>query len=341
MKLGVTMKIIVTYIGAVIGAGFASGQEIFQFFIIYRNNGLLGIILAGVIFSVLGVNIVYIGKNLGVTNYRQLFYRLAGNRLGFVADLFFTLFLLGSLVVMLSGSKEIVAFLFNVNSSVGLLISMIIVVLANYYGLEGIMKLNLLLIPFLIVVTLVVINGLITGFEINLTTFDLKLEWIFSSFVYSGYNLILGLTVLLPLAAKTGKKELTIGVVAGGLILGFLAFLIGYVLNQFYPQISSAEIPMLEIISEYRQDLYYIYAITLWLAMLTTASCNLYGLSDRIDLTVKLTRQKILIIIMVLIGPISNLSFARLIEWIYPQLGKASLGLLSLLIINYLYRGKL
>ncbi|MCK8826851.1 GerAB/ArcD/ProY family transporter [Natroniella acetigena] len=336
MKLGVTMKITVTYIGAVIGAGFASGQEIFQFFIIYRNNGLLGIILAGIIFSILGVNIVYIGKNLSVANYQQLFYRLAGKKLGCVADFFFSLFLFGSLVVMLAGSKEIVAFLFSINSNIALLVSIVIVVLANYYGLEGIMKLNLVLIPFLIIVTLLVINGLVTGFEIDLTTVDFELEWIFSSLVYSGYNLILGLTVLLPLADKAEKRELTLGVIAGGLLLGLLAFLIGYVLNQFYPQVLNTEIPMLEIISQHRKDLYHIYAVTLWLAMLTTASCNLYGLLDRIESTVKLTRQKILIILMVLIGPISNLSFARLIEWIYPQLGKASLGLLSLLIINYL-----
>ncbi|MCK8816638.1 hypothetical protein MWH28_04540 [Natroniella sulfidigena] len=341
MKLGVIIKIAVTYIGAVIGAGFASGQEIFQFFIIYRNNGLLGTVLAGVIFSILGVNIVYIAKNLNVANYQQLFYRLAGKKLGFIADFFFTLFLLGSLVVMLAGSKEIASFLFSLNFNFGILVSMIIVVLANYYGLEGIMKLNLLLIPFLIIVTLVVINGLITGFEVDLTIVNLELDWIFSSFVYSGYNLILGLTVLLPLAIKSQKKELTVGVIAGGLSLGMLAFLIGYVLNQFYPQILNSEIPMLEVILSYRKDLYYIYAITLWLAMLTTASCNLYGLLDRIESTVKLSREKILLIIMILVGPVSNLSFARLIGLIYPQLGKASLVLLSVLIINYLYQKRI
>lgn len=40
------------YLGAVIGAGFASGQEIVQFFVVYGGSGIKGCILAGTFFAV-------------------------------------------------------------------------------------------------------------------------------------------------------------------------------------------------------------------------------------------------------------------------------------------------
>ena len=39
--------ILFTIIGAIIGAGFASGQEIFSFFYSYGKNGIYGIRLFG------------------------------------------------------------------------------------------------------------------------------------------------------------------------------------------------------------------------------------------------------------------------------------------------------
>ena len=39
-----TFKVAATYIGTVIGAGFASGQEILQFFSVFGNMGILGLI---------------------------------------------------------------------------------------------------------------------------------------------------------------------------------------------------------------------------------------------------------------------------------------------------------
>ena len=43
--------ILFTIIGALIGAGFASGQEIYLFFYRFGKNGLYGIILCSLIFG--------------------------------------------------------------------------------------------------------------------------------------------------------------------------------------------------------------------------------------------------------------------------------------------------
>lgn len=54
MKFNDEISLGFIYIGTLIGAGFASGQEIMSFFTIYGKGGLLGIIVVSVFFFILG-----------------------------------------------------------------------------------------------------------------------------------------------------------------------------------------------------------------------------------------------------------------------------------------------
>ena len=46
-------SIVLVIIGALVGAGFASGQEIFSFFYLYGKNGIYGIIIMGILMGIL------------------------------------------------------------------------------------------------------------------------------------------------------------------------------------------------------------------------------------------------------------------------------------------------
>ncbi|WP_027339664.1 YkvI family membrane protein [Halonatronum saccharophilum] len=331
-----SLQVALIYIGAVIGAGFASGQEILQFFVIYGNKGLFGILLSALFFSFLGVSFLSMSYNLNVNDYKELFYKVGGKRVGFLSDWILTLFLVGSLIVMLSGSKEVVGELFAIPGGLGLLLTIIIVAGANYYGVEGIVKLNVIFIPLLIGILVFTSINLTEAFDYNFKEEVIGLRWLSSSFIYTGYNLILALTVLLPLTLEYDKKELLSGIFIGGVLLGGLALTIAHILYLYYPAISKSEVPVLNIIYVYKRGLYYPYAITLWAAMITTATCNLYVLVDRLNKDYNISRGKGLFYILFLIVPITRLPFSKLVELIYPQLGRISLGLFSLLMIKYL-----
>ena len=47
------LSIVLVIIGALIGAGFASGQEIYSFFYTYGEKGIIGIIVTSTLTSVL------------------------------------------------------------------------------------------------------------------------------------------------------------------------------------------------------------------------------------------------------------------------------------------------
>ena len=63
------LKVTFLYIGLVIGAGFASGREILEFFNLKNREDFTGIILAGAVFSFVVYIILIKAKQYGTDDY--------------------------------------------------------------------------------------------------------------------------------------------------------------------------------------------------------------------------------------------------------------------------------
>ena len=92
-----------TFIGTVVGAGFASGQEIYQFFSIHGWFGWLGLILAVLLLGFSGVKVFQIGANLKPKSYQDFLLFLLGPRLAAVMDLLLVTFFIVLIGVMFAG----------------------------------------------------------------------------------------------------------------------------------------------------------------------------------------------------------------------------------------------
>ena len=65
------LKVVFVIIGTLIGAGFASGQEIYLFFFAYGIEGLIGIILSSLLMGVTIYKTLNIVHNFDVKNYKE------------------------------------------------------------------------------------------------------------------------------------------------------------------------------------------------------------------------------------------------------------------------------
>lgn len=111
------ISIACTYTGTVIGAGFASGQEILQFFIAYGGIGLAGIIAAGFLFALLGHRLLILAWDIEAASFKDILAHLYGQKLGKLMEMITSLSLFGIFTVMLAGAGTLAAEYFITTSA--------------------------------------------------------------------------------------------------------------------------------------------------------------------------------------------------------------------------------
>lgn len=338
---GIILRVATTYIGAIIGAGFASGQEILQFFSLQGTWGYLGIIICGSLFAILGYMLLAFSLQYNLRTYNQLFYKLGSKKLGSFADTAILFFLFASFVVMLSGSGEIFISYFHLNKSIGILLTFMIIISAIKFGIEGVMNLNMFLIPGLIIIIAITfffnVNTNLNGtFPVPIYADSILNNWFLQALVYVIYNFFLALPVLIAIPTRIKEKKLLKrGSILAGLLLAILALVIDVLLVQNLSFIKDSQMPILKILSYKNLNLYFFYSLVLWLSMITTATSSLYGLLTRLIERLSISENKLLLIITVLGFLLAKFRFDSLVMMVYPFLGNIGILIILCLFFNY------
>ena len=68
-KVGIAGGIAFAYVGTVVGAGFASGQEVMSFFTIYGYKALWAILISSFLFTFVGTRILLLGMELKASSF--------------------------------------------------------------------------------------------------------------------------------------------------------------------------------------------------------------------------------------------------------------------------------
>ena len=99
------MKFAGTYISVCIGSGFATGQEIMQFFSAHGiGKSVFSVLVCMIILSYCGAKLLEIGKSANLRSSNDIFNYLWGESIGGIFKLFMPVFFLCSFVVMVSGA---------------------------------------------------------------------------------------------------------------------------------------------------------------------------------------------------------------------------------------------
>lgn len=330
-------KIGFTYVGAVIGAGFASGQEIFQFFVRYGERGFWGIFLAAALFIIGGIICLQLAKRLRVNHYYQIFYKLLGRGQGLVVDLIYIIFILGSISVMLAGSGTIFQKALALNYNVGVLLTLLLVIVTIFTGVKGILVINTILIPVLtLVITYTSVNGLsISGQSAMLSCQETVFPWYLSAIMYVAFNVFMSLAIMSVIGTeKRNQKVLIAGGILGGGLLGLILLLMGGVMFLHGSEIQNLEMPMLKIVDLFQPELYFVYMIGMWFAMITTAVAHTYAFVQRIMPLSKLSYYNSTMLTIIVVLPLTRFGFANLVKFLYPVY-----GIVTLIVLIFLWFG--
>lgn len=330
-------KVATMYMGAVIGAGFASGQEIMQFFTVYGRDAYKELILVTLLFSYLGASTLYLAVKLRTNHYLDLVRYLLGPRSGVLFDGLIMAMLLGGVGIMLSGSGAVFEEHLHLPAWLGIALVAAINYLILWRGLAGVLGINAVLVPvkitIIVVLCLLIVNSQNTmdiGFGLeNILIEHTSRTWFMSGILYVSYNMILVLAVLATLGPGLSRVKAVTGGAMGGIGLGLTAAVLCWAGLALLPGILNYQVPTIYMAELVIGAWKYPMGFLIWLAILTTALANTHGLAARWGMPGSARYRWAALGILVLALPAAMVDFDRLVGVVYPMFGYA--GLLMML----------
>lgn len=329
------LKIAAVYAGGVIGAGFASGREILQFFISYGERGLWGAVLACVLFAYLGVVIMALSVSLGTQNYLTVLNKVLGRKLARIIDLLSMFMLPGGFAVMLAGSGAVFKEHLGLPPLLGIFSTAVFSSLVLLRGVRGFIGINAVLVPVKIAaIVLVCLIALLIppsgGVEsVTAAGQEKGLVFIWSGLLYVSYNMIVPLAVLSSLGKNVTLVQGIAGGLVGGVVIGLVIILVTAAGLSFYPAIAEYEIPLLFMASFLPASFKSALGLLIWIAILTTAVADVHGFASRLSPPGSKNYKIFGIGVVLCMLPLSRLKFSVLVNMLYPLFGYCGLLLLA------------
>ncbi len=331
-----SLKISMTIIGTMIGAGFASGREIWEFFGSYGDGSSSIILLSTFLTFTSTVVILKISWKYKTQHYSEVLNQVIGARMSRVFDYLVMLFLLTSTLVMVAGSGATFQ-QWNSSYTSGVLVMVAAVLLILLFDLKGLMSMNSVLIPVMVSVLIFVCLQFLQNSGWFLTTDHPKTTslpvWP-SAITYTAFNTMSLLAVLSTMGRQIRHPaEIWVSGGVSSLCLGMLAFLYNYSLLRVDSLISQYEIPLFALVRDYSPIWVLSISLVLWMAIYTTAVSNVYGLSHRLSELLPSPPWVIGGTVILLLVPLTRLGFATLVNYLYPLFGVINLFILTMVLL--------
>ena len=316
------LKISAVYLGTVLGAGFASGQELVLFFVRFSRRGLLGCMLAGLLFCLLGSLILSKAHTLSEKTYRgylqEIFAAPLARFVGFMTEIF----LCAGFCIMLSGAGAFFRQQLHLPYALGILITDIICLVVFLGNIKGLSLVNLILTPIMFFgIVYVSIYSIITDSQaVWVPHFSNHGRFLPYSLFYVGYNMLTAAAVLVPSASiAEDKKTATRGGILGGALLTVMACLCSLALF-LTEEVRSGDLPMLFLAERAGAIAQVLYGAVLYMAMLTTAVSTGFSVVERLC-QLGAGRKASAFSVCLLAVPLSFVEFSVLVKNCYVFFG--------------------
>lgn len=329
------ISITLVIIGALIGAGFASGQEFFSFFYIYGKNGIYGILIMSILIGIFiykSLKIIYQKQVYNYNDFLNLFIK--NTKIRNVILWIVNVLLLVSFYIMVAGFGAYFEQEIGINRIIGSIVLNLLCVIVFFSNIKGVLKASNLIVPFLIFFIFFI--GIKNIVQIRTIDFyQMKNNWILSMLIYNSYNFILLMPVLISLKKQITKekniKKVSILVTIIILILSISIFFL--LLNANIKEIENQEMPIVYIISNYFNKYKKIYAFIVLASIFTTAISVGIGFLQNISKNSNSYPQFVLFMCITSLL-MSNIGFSKLLNFIYPVFGY--IGILQIVIIFFI-----
>ena len=335
------LEITSLYIGVIMGAGFASGRECWQFFGVFGKTGYYGAVASTLCFVVLACMLTYIARSKGTADLGRLISpfdsSLIDEIIGWVlAVIYYTM-----IIAMTAAGGSLLNQQFGISKVVGGAVIAVLCIITVLGDFERVSVVFRYMVPVLFVIGIVTIlltiradfgqSGATDGYQPG----RMSPNWPVSALVFMAYN-TLGMITMAGSSAINARdnRNAYAGAVAGTLCLGALTLLLLRALLTDMAFSSGLDLPMLGFSGRISGVLNIIYAVVLSGAVYSTGASTYYGFSTKLRPG---RAKKIIIVAGAAAGFALGLTgFKRLVEFLYPAQGYIGILFIILIAINFL-----
>lgn len=346
---------ILTYAGAImaflIGSGFATGQEIMQYFASYGFWGTFGtgtVVL--LLISFVSIQFLSVGQREKFAKPSQIFEYYAGKYVGKFFDYFSIVFVFLSFTVMVAGAGAVFQEHYNLPAWAGGFGLTALVSITVLFGLNSLVdvigKIGPLIVLIAVGLGIVgIINaetGLLVGHNIvaELEVQQASNNWFNAGLSYVGFCM-LWLAAFLTALGKTvpTQREARAGGFGGGVIFSLACIIVGLGLLANIERVAGMQIPMLVLASDIAPLVASLISLMILAGIYTTAIPLLWTVSSRFFLD-HTKQYKQFTILLALVGTVIGLwlPFDQMVNIVYVLNGYVGAILLVIMIVVTAYR---
>lgn len=343
------LKLSGAYIAYLIGSGFATGQEVLQFFVSYGVNGIYGAMISTVLFCSLGAILMMNGHALQLARPGRVFRHYCGEYIGRAIEYFTMLFIFSIVVIMIAGSGAITQEFFQMPVMWGVLGMGVLSMLTVLGGLRRMVDVIGMIGPAIVVFTVAV--GMATFFrdftgagDVVVTAAAAAVQpadsWWQAGVLFFCYNMLAGTVFFTELGARANsKKEAGIAGFAGGFFLMVTVFgmLCGMLAN--FNEVIALQVPNLYLGAKISPAVATIFSVIILLGIYSTTAPMYWLIKNE---CMKYVPKRYEVALTVALGAVfmagGSLPFGALVSMIYPFVGYVGIFLVGVIFVRTLLR---
>ena len=342
------LKFAGAFVAFIIGSGFASGQEIMQFFTSFGYMGVIGAVISCVLFAWSGAALMARGYDKKETiddetkhsfDYWMVYKEKGNNALYVIGkalsvfyEWFVPIFMYSVAVIMISGAGATMNEYFGVPVQVGCFIMAALVLVSLLFGLRRLIDIIGMLGPITILFTICIallslmknLDGLAAAGEVLKATPMPQAagSWWLAGILYVAFNVTGSVPFLTSMGAgATSRKEAVLGAVVGSVMLMGAGVLL--VLSQlaYAGEVADLAVPNLYLGDMVSPIFGMIFSVILLGEIFSTAAPMLWVTCDKFTKE-GTTAHKLLVVGLSALAFLGGqLPFGMLVGTVYPYVG--------------------
>lgn len=334
------LNVALMFVGAIMGAGFASGREIWQFFGVFGKQGRIGILLIAVLFVVLGMMTAYLARILGTNDMGRIIAPGGNPKIENLVSWFMAIMLFTVLINMTAAGGALLHQNFGISRLVGGVLIGVLVIVTVLGEFERISKVFRYIMPVLFAaVILISVLAVTANLGASAQREPVKPSpiagnWVLAACLYISYNIL----AMIPIVATSSvnaksEKSAMLGSGLGGIFLGVLAFTIVLALQKDMQFAQAMDMPMLAYAGRISKGAGIIYSVLLFAAIYASATSNFYGFTTKLRTDEKKSRKVILSACLAFL--LGLVGFKNVVAYMFPIEGYLGFAIIAMLLLNF------